>query len=467
MNTQTEILGLHYGRDGVEQVTDPKRAAELRKAAHEVHWGRDEKDTTVDVGGGDVRRSFHPGRDYRWGGIATIARLEQERLKSQGVAIRSDLFRGEDGLDDLATLWDIVDGSDRKHKSQGHDGAWLLDNAPNLFVAQETIRQTGEIEEETMVELSARSLLPSVTYNTWLDAYRYDRRARKLNGIAMPTNMSGFAGQSVPQSGTVENLPVYKSLQWFMSGASWEFYELEYLAEARSNGAPNFDMVRERMDAAMLQHELTYNGISFFGWPDMQITGVLDSPELASETVAAAQQLGAVGSTPEDDVAIFVDNFLTIINGSLTAEKPDTIAMGTGAWTYINTTDYKSTDAGMNESIAQAIMRKLGPLGLKDMLWIPEMEFRQEQADAWQNEIPNFPTALAERWAGGIDQENVMLIFRKSPQVGRMPIGKPVGARPQETVQDVTTVRMVQSLGSFDVRKPKSFRIVTDVGPAA
>jgi len=34
MNKQTDILGLHYGRDGVEQVTDPKRAAQLRKPAH-------------------------------------------------------------------------------------------------------------------------------------------------------------------------------------------------------------------------------------------------------------------------------------------------------------------------------------------------------------------------------------------------------------------------------------------------
>ena len=465
MNKQTDILGLHYGRDGVEQVTDPKRAAQLRKAAHEVHWGRDEKDTTIDVGGGDVRRSFHPGRDYKWGGIASIARMEQDRLRGQGITLRGDLFRGEDGLDDLSTLWDIVDG-ERKHKAKGHGGAWLLDNAPNLFVAQETIRQTGEIEEEEMIELSAASLIPSVTYNTWMDAYRYDRRARKLNGIAMPINMSGFSGQSVPQSGTVENLPVYKPLQWFGSGASWEFFELEYLAEARSNGAANFDMVRERMDMAMLQHKLTYNGIAFFGWPDMGITGVLDSPDLASETVAATQQLGA-NSNPEEDVAVFVDNFTAILNASLTAEKPDTICMGLGAWHYINTTDYKSVDSGMNESIAQAIMRKLGPLGLKDMLWIPEMEFRQAQADAWEDEIPNFPTALAERWAGGINQENVMLIFRKSAQTGRMPIGKPVGARPQETVSDVTTVRMVQSLGSFDVRKPKSFRIVTGIGPAA
>ena len=461
---KTDILGLHYGRDGVEQVTDPKRAAVLRAAAHEVHWGRDEKDTTVDVGGGDVRRPFHPGRDYKWGGLGSIARLEQAHLRSAGISIKSDLFRGEDGLDDISTLWDIVDG-ERKHKSRGHDGAWLLDNAPNLFIAQETIRQTGEIEEETMVELSAATLIPSVTYNTWLDAYRYDRRARKLNGIAMPTNMSAWSGQSTPQSGTVENLPVYKALTWFASGASWEFFELEYLAEARSNGAPNFDMVRERMDMAILQHKLTYNGVTLFGWPDMSITGVLDAPELANETVPAAQQLGANG-IPEEDVQIFVDAFTAILDATLTAEKPDTIAMGRGAWTYINTTDYKSVDAGMNESIAQAIMRKLGPLGLKDMLWIPEMEFRQAQADAWQDEIPNFPTALAERWAGGINRENVMLIFRKSPQTGRMPIGKPMGARPQETVQDVTTVRMVQSLGSFDVRKPKSFRIVTDIGPA-
>jgi hypothetical protein len=138
--------------------------------------------------------------------------------------------------------------------------------------------------------------------------------------------------------------------------------------------------------------------------------------------------------------------------------------LGTRAWSYINTTMFKTVDTDSTRTLASVIMEQLAPLGLKDIVWVPEMEFSQAQADAWENEM-GFSTALAETWAGGIGGENVMLMFRRSPDSGKMVIGKPIGQRPQFTVEDRTTVRVVQSLGSFDVRRPVDFRIVTDIGP--
>lgn len=469
MDTQRpNVIALHWGADGLETVTDPKRARELYSGdrTHQVMWGADQRDDTLDVGaGGDNRVAFHPGRDYKWGGGIGAARVEWQALRGAGVPLRSDLFRGDAGFDDLDLLWDIVDGQNRALKAKGIDAAWLLDNAPNIFIAEETIRQTGEIEEEKLVELSARDLLPSVTYNTFLETYRYDRMSAKINGIAMPSNMVGFAERGVKQSGDVDRVPVYKPLHWFESGASWEWFELERIAEARGNGMPNLDIVNERMRMARLQHELTYNNVALFGWPALKLTGVLDSPDLAAQTTGAAQQLGA-NSDPAEDLAVFVTAFTSILNSSVNIEKPDTIALGTEAFIYINTTLYFDVSSGVTRTLASVIMEQLGPLGLKDILWIPEMEYRTEQDSMWENEM-GFSADLAQRWAGGIGAENVMLIFRRSAETGRMVVGKPIAARPQETVQDRTTVRLVQSLGSFDVRRPKSFAIITNIGPAA
>ena len=453
----TNIVALHYGTDGVETVTDPKRAAALYSRQNTDLWGADVNDSTV-----GTKCSFHPGRDYRWGTAISGARAEWDRLKAAGIPLKSDLFRGDAGFDDLDLLWSIRDGQHAGSKSRGIDGHWLLDNAPSIYIAEETIRQTGEIVREEMVGLSARSLLPSVTFNTYLESYRYDRLAILQGGIAMPHALGSATERSVPQSAMFNRAPIYKDLKFFESGASWEFFELERFAEYRANGAPDLDIVNERLRIAREQQEQTYNNIALFGWPNLGMTGVLDSPDLTSQTSAAAQQLG-FASDPIEDLALFVDPIKAMISASIKIEAPNTIALGTGAWLYINTTDYKTVGAGMNETLAEAIMRHVGPLGITDIMWVPEMDYRPDQATAWAN--LGFPTALAQRWAGGINQQNVMLIFRKSPETGRMVIGKPIAARPQETIEDRTTVRLIQSLGSFDVRRPSAFQIVTNIGP--
>lgn len=463
---KTKNLAIHLGEDGIEPVTTRKRFKELYQSDehHRVVWGADERDGSLDCGGGDLRNwKIHPGVDYQFGAARSMAQVEWARVKAAGVPLRSNLFRGEDAIveEDLNLLFGIRDGEYKRH---GRDAAWLFDAAPNLYIAQETIRQTGEIIEEDLVEMSARTLIPSVTLNTWMDAYRYDRVASKLSSVAMPIALDSLTEQGVPQSSYFQRTPVYKPLEFFRSGASWEFFELERLAEARSNGAPNLDIVNDRLKNARLEQEVTYNFTTLFGFPMSGRQGLFDALVAANRTVGAAQQLGA-NNDPEEDLAIFVDNWTEMIVSSVNIERPDTIALGTGAWVYINTTDYKSTDAGMNESLAQAIMRQLGPLGLKDIVWAPEMDYRAEQETAWQEET-SLPAALAAKWAGGLNGENVILMYQKDVEKGRMVIGKPIAARPQETVQDRTTVNLIQSLGDYDLRRPISQRLITDVGPA-
>jgi hypothetical protein len=102
---------------------------------------------------------------------------------------------------------------------------------------------------------------------------------------------------------------------------------------------------------------------------------------------------------------------------------------------------------------------------LKDIIWVPEMDYRSEQDDSWAEDI-GLPAALAESWAGGLGTENIMLMFAKNPMAGRMNIGKPIAARPQQQVNERTCVLFLQSLGEYDVRREKAYRLVTNIGPA-
>ena len=463
-NQKPSILGMHYGADGIVPV---RTSAEARKlwgtdANHLNHWGVDVRDETTATGG-TKEIKFHPGRDYQFSGEnKTMARLEWNGLVAAGLPLKSALFYGSDSdvQNDLDILWNVAEGTYR-----GKNGAWLFDAAPNLYIAQETIKQTGELIEEEFIQMSARSLLPSVTHNTWMDVYRYDRLANKLSGVAQPVSLAGMdTERGVRKAGTYSRTPVYKTLEFLESGASWGWYELERAAEARQYGAPNIDIVREEIANAILQQELVYNFATFFSYPQTKIKGLLPALEEAGRTVTAPGQLGA--GTVEDDLALFVDNFTEMLISSIMVEKPDTIALGTAAMIYISTTDYKTVDAGMNESLMEAIMRKLGPLGLKDIVWVPEMDYQSEQATSWFDEI-GLPQNLADAWAGGLDQTNIMLMFAKNAQVGRMNIGKPIGARPQQKIGERTQVTYLQSLGEFDVRRPKAYRVVKDIGPAA
>ena len=464
MNTD-KPLAVHWGTDGKEIVSTPERMKELYRGADTnlVVWGADERDPTLDVGGGTERVKFHPGRDYRFAGAASMASMEWDRLKDRGLPLKSNLFKGEDAdvANDLSIFMEVCDG-DRKR--QGWSASALFDAAPNLYIAQETIKQTGEIIEEDLIDMSARTLLPNVNMNTWLDAYRYDRIAEKLMTIAMPVSLSTYSERGTPQSGDVERAPVYKSLEFFNSGASWQFFELERHAEARANGAPNIDIVQRRLKLARFAQEVTYNFTALFGFPLTGRKGLFNELVTANRNVAAAQQLGANGN-PEEDLALFVDNWTEMLTTSVMAEKPDAIALGTGAMIYISTTDYKTVDAGMNESLIDAIFRKLRPLGLRDIVWAPEMDYRSAQATSWQNDT-KLPAALAAAWAGGLNGENVMLMYKKDPEVGRMVTGKEIAAQPQDTVKGRTEVELWQSLGDYDLRRPISFRLVTDIGPA-
>ena len=451
-----------FGTGAVYDAAAPEgsRARSIFKRSNvwnvEDKWGNgDEVDSTLE---GEYMR-FHPGRDIGW----NYSRVGQQArdLSESGIITLDSLhhggrynpsmvFKGVEGMADFANLMDVCDGRRAKE---------ILDIAPDLFIAQELIKQTGEIVEEKRVKLTARDFLPFTNHNTWMTQYRYDRVEERGHGFSVPMDINSMAGIPTPTQ-RVTRRPVYNPLFHHYSGAVWNMMQLEALAEARANGAPDLQTVQRMSRMAQDDLRRTENALAYFGNAGEGIIGLIDNTEITH--TGAGTQLGA--GTPQTDRALFVDTVCAIFEESIDNEMGDLILVGTRAWCYLNSTLFFDSESGSSRTLLNVIMEAVGPMGVTRIEWAPEMEFRQLQATRLQSEH-GFTQALAERWAGGLLTENVIVFMNSNRGAGSVAMGKALAARPQEQFRDDVELRYVASSGGFDVRTPAAYRIRTDVGP--
>ena len=438
---------------------NPAQRVNTRKRVWDVQdrWGNGDKlDPTLE---GEYMR-FHPGRDIKWHLKTVVPQMQMleesgiitiDSLYTDGHFKPAGLFKGDEGLNDFTNFMDVCDGLRARE---------ILDIAPDAFIAQELIKQTGETVEEKRVKLTARDFLPFTNYNTWQVRYRFDRIEERGHGFSQPMDIGSMAGIPTPTQ-RVTRKPVYRPLYHHYSGAVWNTMALEALAEARANGAPDLQEVQRFTRMAQDDIRRTENCMAYFGNEGEGIIGLVDNDEITRTD--AGGQVGSVDTVA--DRALFVDTVCAIFEESIDNESVDLILVGTRMWCYLNKTLYfDGVTSGSTETLLSVIMKAVGPMGVKRIEWAPEMEFRQLQATRLQSEH-GFSQALAERWAGGFNQENVIVFMDSSRPAGSVAMGKALGARPQETFRDEVEVRYVASSGGFDVRQPAAFRIRTNVGP--
>ena len=160
-------------------------------------WGANDSDPTVK----GIHSRFAPSRDIRWSGREGRVFDQCERLVSLGVPLKSHrspggLFADAAGMDDLGILHELATGQGRWRNFRLGGFRCLADAAPDLFVAQELVKATGEIIREEFVELTARRELEFVDYNTYLQVYAWDRMDRRGPVVSQYVNaqdMSGFS----------------------------------------------------------------------------------------------------------------------------------------------------------------------------------------------------------------------------------------------------------------------------------
>lgn len=438
------------------------------------HWGASENDHTV-----GKRVKFDPARDILWNRNTAAkerAFMQAERLRSFGIPVGyGKTYHGvpfSDPVDmtidgkrvsvsqDLMLLAELAEGQG-KHAGKIKGFTSLFDAAPDLFVAQELVKLSGEIVYEDFVELTAREYLPFTDYNTYLQVYAWDQISR--NGPATSTIVNVQDLSNLPRNRRdVQRAQKFGSLLHHFDSAYWTDLELLIYAEARQNGAPDVDIVRIRIEEARRAMLRTENLLAYFGWPvqgagvQNPIYGLLTHPDIDHNPALA------FGVNSEQDVDVILGPIKDNFAATKGIEAYDTIIVGHDVWAYLNTTDYKSVNSDSTETVAEVLMRKASQFGVRQMVYAAELTFDAEELANLEDEH-GWSTAQATQWAGGYNGESAIALIKKDAAKGSVARGKDIAALPQETVHGSHEAQFLMSSGGFDVKKPKAFQILTGV----
>lgn len=421
-------------------------------------WGANDADPTLE----GSRKRFDPARDIRWGGRVSAVFDQCERLAGCGVPLKSHreggLFRGAVGCADLELLNDLATGQGRWKGFSIGGFRTLYDAAPDLFVAQELVKATGEIIEEQFVDLTARRELLFKDYNTYLQLYAWDRMSRRGPAMSQIVNVQDVSSLSFRKT-QLARQQVFGSLIHHRDGCAWTDMELATYAEAQANGAPAQNIVADEMREMRRRLLFTENGMAYFGMPSVgvpgaPIYGLITHPDIPHNAA------GTLGTSPADDVEVFLGPIKANFVDTQGIESYDSIMVGLGLWAYLTTTDYKDASSDSNETVADVIMRKAAAFGVTKMVYVPEMAFRSDEETRLVNE-GGLSAALAEAWAGGFEGEDVIALVKRGQDKGSVARGKDVAMLPQEVRHGSHEAQGLMSSGGFDLKQPKAFQILT------
>ena len=349
----------------------------------------------------------------------------------------------------------------RAMRTNGRPSNRVIDAAPGMFLFTELLKRTEVMIEEDFTELHARSIFPIVDLNTWLPQWLYTRRDRR-GVFPQPVDIAGLP--SAAPRGSENRSAVPRPLMFWHSAAAWTELELAQYAEAIANGAARIDLSKDRIDTAIQMMDWYEDCLAFFGNDELDIHGLF-SPQAKTgiERIPSGGGFGTGGDS-EYDRALLLRDVQEVIANTERRLNPDTILLPTRAWLYLTVTRYGSTAADSNQTILQAAADSLRDLGIKEVLWCPEVGWSQVQEDRLLDH--GVGAAEAEKLAGGLNGDQTMVIMNRSDRTLEMVVAKNRVMFPsRQTVNDNVEARMLQGGGGLAIYKPEAVKIVTDIGP--
>lgn len=341
----------------------------------------------------------------------------------------------------------------------------VVDAAPGLYLFSELLKRTEILVEEDFTELWARRIFPIRNLNTYLPQWYFERIDDRT---VLPWNVDLERLPSDAQRGSENRDSELRNLMFYMHAASWSKLELMRYAEAQANGAPRLALDRRRIDAAIRMMNLKEDLITFFGDNDTNIFGLYTAQaKTGIERIASTVYGGPFGTdNGEADRRLLTGPVKQIIENTEQILAPDTIMVGTRTWLYINDILYGTVDsnATANRTIMEQAMETLRRFGIKDILWVPEVGYSAQQSTRLR--ARGLSQAEADRYAGGENGEQTMVVCKRDAGVGEMIVAKDRTMYPAaETRTDRVETRMLQGSGGLAVYKPEGYKIIRDVGP--
>jgi hypothetical protein len=417
---------------------------------------------TYDVTGGLGARKVVAANGVGGGGRMRFVK-EAAMLRDSGLVEARDLpdWASDESIKTFfAKVYDKA-LEEAKRCSPTGETNYVIDSAPGIFLFTEMLKRTEILIREDFTELWARQIFPVRALNTWMPQWefqRFDTRAE------MPQYVQVEGLPSSAPRGSENRAAALRNLAFWHHGASWSNIELMRYAEGVANGAPNIKLDQERINAAVRMMDVKEDLLTFFGDPDVDILGLFSAEASTGiERVASGGLFGA-GST-EVDRALLTRDVKQIIENSEFVLQPDTIMLSTKSWLYVNDKRYGSDAADSNQTVLEAAEATLRKLGIKDILWVPEVGWSQKEEDRLK--AHGIAAGEAARLAGGLSSQQTMVICKRTPDVMEMIEAKSRVMYPaRETVNDRVETRMLQGGGGLAVYKPEAVKIVTNVGPS-
>lgn len=326
-----------------------------------------------------------------------------------------------------------------------------IDEAPSLFLVSELILSLPGIVQVERATPSARDVLPMRFLNApGAEFYRF----HVIDDYGDAQWTSNFDG-TPPVVGNTREV-VTRPLEYLWIMARWGIKELWQWQMARDNGSPLPDFARLRPmlgRESLLRHE---NLWLYFGGPTgSKMLGLLSSGNAIPVMGPLANW---VNLTPAANVAAVTDAIAAITLDGV--ERPDTILMGTAQYTYLASTQWPNTD----KMILGVLMEALRPMGIKEILAVPEMTYRAALKTKFL--AKKYDDATATRYAGGLGGKDVMVVLsRRLDKVAGI-CNQDVRSLAPDVTSTETTVTQVLGSGGCEVRYPQAHRIVQFNAPA-
>lgn len=448
-------------RDGSDQsqdiINDPRRRGRQRfSITRDMLEGPAQSVNVYDLGRGfNSRSTATVGHDrYRFA-------KEADALRMMRIVDERDLPDWQDDESIFKFFCHVYDKALEEAKNWSRTGMnRVIDNAPGIYLFTELLKRSEVLIEEDFTELYARTIFPILDLNTWLPQWLYER----IDDRAMfPQTVDVEYLPSNAPRGQENRAAVPRPLVYWHTAASWSNLELLRYAEAVANGAPNIQLDQRRINAAIRMMNWFEDCLAFFGSTQLNIQGMF-SPEAQTGIERIASGGGFGSGTTEADRELLTREAKLIIENTEKRLAPNTIMLSTASWLYVTDKRYGDAANPSNETVLQAAEATLTKLGVTDVLWVPEVGWRQAQQD--RLEAHGLPAAEAERLAGGIDGDQAMITMRRDPEVAELVVAKNRVMYPaRETVNDRVEARMLQGGGGMVFYRPEAIKITTNVGP--
>lgn len=389
------------------------------------------------------------------------------QLKLYGIVDELPDFKSDESM--LAALGSIHDLALDEAQRSNIDGGQtnrVIDAAPGLYLFSELLKRTEKLIEEDFTELWARRIFPILNLNTWMPQWFFERIDDRTT---LPSYIDIERLPSNAQRGSENRDAELRNLAFYMHAASWSKLELMRFAEAVANGAPNLKLDQRRINAAIRMMNFKEDIITFFGDEDVDILGLYsDTAETGIERIPSTAAGGPFGTgDSEADRNLLIEAVERIGKNTEQVLMPDTIMLSTESWYYVNKTLYGTvdSDAGTNKTVLEMAMQSLERFGIKDILWVPEVGYSEQQKERLKDH--GLSDAEAQLFAGGDgDGLQSMVVCKRDAEVMEMVVAKDRTMYPAaETRTDRVETRMMQGSGGLAVYKPAGVKIVTDVGP--